>query len=611
MPNFDSTQSVEEDCQPPSPEVMKQALSELVKSIQEANNMRNQKMGQTPDDSDPNEDGRLPELVKVACQALVLEADIQSSELRRRHEARVIEFRRQNSPRETPSAAIHNALAPINNLPVELFSNILLIASLDGWGRKSHHDVCGILGSVGKHWFEVVISTPQFWSTLDERMPLKHLQLAIERSKSAPLHVRFDGPAFYPSQLLKRNSFTEWVLPHAHRWRAIEGVKVPRCILECLEEDTPGLQSIVVRPSWSNFGLPTERLELGNGARVQSLRLHNVAVPWTSARLQDLRSLSLSALKSGYAPSLGELARILTLSPNLVDLELDGVEVDSDDGDDPEASDLGFLPDLRLLKRLQLAKIPRVAYDYLLDQIPLHTCSNVELQPNPLPHTSSYAIRYRHDSPKFADQVKHLLGCDKPIQLTLRKPEIPSNGRVGIELSIYKEGSDLSSRSDHSDTGFCLDLPVTGMVENYMEVVAEMTEFIQQTCETAPLHLKIEAFPHFPLQCLSRFTTVTQLELWETGNVEAIIRLLAQPQGAASTYGRGAWLYPGLTSLYLAQSYSHYSAASIREWVKDRWVKCEGYGGIRKRPEGSVEVKMPMTNGGRTELWKPVGMDGR
>ncbi|KAG8854297.1 hypothetical protein FRB96_007702 [Tulasnella sp. 330] len=170
-------------------------------------------------------------------------------------------------------------------------------------------------------------------------------------------------------------------------------------------------------------------------------------VPWTSARLKDLASLSLNALAGYHPPSLEELTRLLALSPNLVDLKLNDVEVGRiyDDDNTVNTLNLERLPTFRLLKRLQLAKVPRFAYDYLLDQIPLYACSGIESRRNPVPHTSACAVSCRHDSPNLTNRVKHSLGREKPIQLTLHTPDVLSEGRVGIELSTYPEESALGS----------------------------------------------------------------------------------------------------------------------------------------------------------------------
>ncbi|KAG8884479.1 hypothetical protein FRB98_002378 [Tulasnella sp. 332] len=111
--------------------------------------------------SDPNAAGRLAELTKAACRDIIREAYIQSMDHRQKHDTNSVVFQRDSAFRQ-------NAVAPIDNLPMELFSNILIFAPPDGWEYDNHSEVIQSLEMIGRHWFEVVLPTPLIWSSLSE-----------------------------------------------------------------------------------------------------------------------------------------------------------------------------------------------------------------------------------------------------------------------------------------------------------------------------------------------------------------------------------------------------------------------------------------------------------
>ncbi|KAG8986323.1 hypothetical protein FRB95_013937 [Tulasnella sp. JGI-2019a] len=210
-------QALEETLNPPDVDVVKMALIMLIENTKYKNEAYLSTVEQTPDGA-RNSTGRLSELIKLACEALAREADIQSCDLRREHDASALAYRRQRDAQAADLAYCHNLLAPVNNLPVEVFSNVLIFASV-GWSPTglNHNKALRALATVGKYWKEVVFSTPQLWSTLQENMSPKQVNSAIERSRMTPLDTQFEAGGVYRDVWRRRELFIESISPHAQR----------------------------------------------------------------------------------------------------------------------------------------------------------------------------------------------------------------------------------------------------------------------------------------------------------------------------------------------------------------------------------------------------------
>lgn len=62
--------------------------------------------------------------------------------------------------------------------------------------------------------------------------------------------------------------------------------------------------------------------------------------------------------------------------------------------------------------------------------------------------------------------------------------------------------------------------------------------------------------------------------------------------------GEGTWLFPRLRDIDLHAVYGNQSVVALRQMVQDRWVKQKD-DGSGTRPEGYVEVKLPVRKGGK------------
>ncbi|KAG8881035.1 hypothetical protein FRB97_000224 [Tulasnella sp. 331] len=588
---------VEEMVNPPGLDVIKLALLMVIQSTHIMNQAHLLKMAQTPQ---PHQtaDGRLSELIKVACQALVREADIQSGVLRHKHDTSAAEFRRQRDSKAAALAYRQNSLVPISNLPVELFSNIIILASLEGWGHLSHIDVVGTLVMVSKHWSDVVFATPQLWSTLEEVMSQKQLVLSIERSKGLSLNIHFHRIVMPSFEQLHRESFISTIVPHMHRWRSIDGHEIPWQVIEGLESNASLLQHIQMEQAeWHNH-MPTV---LGDGIQLRHLHLTNIGIIPNPNRLRGLFHLSLENLRGIQGLSVVFLTLALSLSPELQVLSLIGVDVILNPGDGD--LDTEPFPPFHSLKRLQLRHISSRAYANLLTRLRFPNCESIDLEPDPSTASvdGDHHIPFRHDAPHFIQQVRGMLIYDEsPIQVTLGQAH--SSNVISVRSVSTK---------DTKNVGFNLRLRAALVQPGEMwssDAVEQVIELVQQSYPAgSSLHLAVNLSrdrPQYPLDCVGRFgfAYVEKIAITGYSDLYAILDLLTRRQDSSSDEA-ALWLYPGLKTIDLFELSGSNSMTAIREAVKDRWMlyKDSGSGSV---PEGLVEVTMPRRKGGKKEIWK-------
>ncbi|KAG9005038.1 hypothetical protein FRB94_001861 [Tulasnella sp. JGI-2019a] len=353
----------------------------------------------------------MSELIKVACQALIREADTRSSDARRKHDARIAVSQRQRDVQAAGLAYHRNSLAPVNKLPFEMLSHIFLLVSLDAWNGYDHTRLVGRMATVGKHWLRVAFSTPQLWSTLSEEMSPGQVRLAIERSRTSPLHIHFyprDSLGYH--RAMRRETFLELVTPHIQRWRALKG-RVPTDVLGRIEFNGSSLQVLRLESSFKAQAGP----RFADGAHLQHLELTSIGTRWTSTGLHGLKHLELSNLNWSQAPSLVELFHILAHSPQLEVFLLYDVMFTDTTLSDPESP-----PPFLRLRRLQLTSISSRSYNCILSRLRFPNCRSIDLAPHP-PATVADSNQYRHYTPFFAEQIRSALsgGDNEPFRVVI------------------------------------------------------------------------------------------------------------------------------------------------------------------------------------------------
>ncbi|KAJ8481820.1 hypothetical protein ONZ51_g5746 [Trametes cubensis] len=109
--------------------------------------------------------------------------------------------------------------APINDIPIELLSEIFLYAKASGrppiYNARWHHIL-----RVCRHWFVVATGTPRLWSRILVRKGLSNLRNSLVRSQGVPLDI-----CLLPYGIPRDSSLTfvvPIITPHIHRLQRIQ-----------------------------------------------------------------------------------------------------------------------------------------------------------------------------------------------------------------------------------------------------------------------------------------------------------------------------------------------------------------------------------------------------
>ena len=101
---------------------------------------------------------------------------------------------------------MRNALQPANGLPPEIISRIVRSVPDEIPADTTHKIVP--LTHVCQYWREVIISTPEHWTSISTESGRNLAMLYLERAKTAPLEIHLDGPHIredYWPELLRPN----------------------------------------------------------------------------------------------------------------------------------------------------------------------------------------------------------------------------------------------------------------------------------------------------------------------------------------------------------------------------------------------------------------------
>ncbi|KAG9007661.1 hypothetical protein FRB94_014083 [Tulasnella sp. JGI-2019a] len=591
--SFRNSEGIETKCElnPPDLEVVQNALSSLIENAKLVNQ---DYLSNTNNDPafDRDAKGRLSELIKVACQALIREADIKSCDQRLQHDVEAAEYRRQRDSQLADTRYTQNASLPIHQFPVELFSKILtFVVHTTNINYYDVEPTLRRLASVARHWKDVILSTPQLWSNLHEAMSATFVHLSLNRSKTVPLDVCFYRESYnYSAPQL--GPFSQTILPLSDRWRSVEGPYLAPQILEKLASQVPILQVLrLVRTS-------TEGVQLGEGLHLQTLNLTEVCVPWDSSRISQLCTLSLTDIRGQHAPTLSQIARILASSPNLESLALVRLEPLDTLKDDQSFVRNISLPNLRSLEIFELSWD---SYNRLMKcfQFPFVALKELRLEPEG-PADQDVSDTFDYLANGFVQQVNSFADdANASIWFGGRTVTLevgcPSKGKFSLR-TIVKEGVGQKG------------------VDAYSDAVTALAELISAALPDAPLalHTSSDTHPGFSVDNFMRFPSTVELVLQRGGgcDIRSVVQFLGQQH--ASDSGEGSdleWPCPKLKKLDIGELLGH-PVGNIRAWVKQRWVKwkepTDDPSTTADQPDGLLEVMIPFKKSRKTEMWCPV-----
>ncbi len=233
-----------------------------------------------------------------------------------------------------------NTFTDINQLPTKLLAKILVAYARDHYqsATRQYDSPHWIrLAHVCRHWHDVALETPRFWSYVCVRRP-KTLSALLPLSKSSPLHIDIDLPVYrYDSSdtLPSWVSTTDLIGQESHRLRELcwdSKLSEVRMLAEKLNHPMPLLQKLVLsgRVYLYQEGdipqpfhlLPTP----AHPARLRHLELRHFPFTWTDPIFcSALTTLVLT--RKAHWHAIGTFDQLLdalqAIAPTLVHLKLE------------------------------------------------------------------------------------------------------------------------------------------------------------------------------------------------------------------------------------------------------------------------------------------------
>lgn len=296
------------------------------------------------------------------------------------------------SSRELRTKRANNAMAPINRLPLEIFTDIIRLCVQEDDPRSQSSRPLRQLTQVSSDWYNDIKATPSLWRYLSSSDPASTRRLVTETNQTMPLTILCGGGSYRSPSPLK------FALEYAPRWGSVF---------------IAGYQQDVLR-ACSQLSIPTQRLAelyiyvdaqeddeagvdgspevvLGEGQNLEALELDGVSLSWDSGRLTGLQVLSLRSITANL-PTISELYATLSSSPALqvlilADLGPDEIEdVASLETPSPET----YLPiQLDRLSKLQLERIPSRMRNLLLSVLGSSCPMRLDIDPISVPRPPS------------------------------------------------------------------------------------------------------------------------------------------------------------------------------------------------------------------------------
>ncbi|KAM5532797.1 hypothetical protein V8D89_013516 [Ganoderma adspersum] len=236
-----------------------------------------------------------------------------------------------------------NILTHINYLPTEILAQILVTYVRDHYhSATSQWDKSALtrpkwikLTHVCRHWRDVAMNTPRFWSHVYVRRP-KTFSALLPLSKSSPLYIDLDLGGTIGADGKAWDSAIELIGQHSHRlceFRYIATSKQVRLLSEKLSHPMPLLEKLVLSHCVSKVrGVDPLRLlpATGHAPRLLHLEIYHLPVMWTDPVFcPTLTTLIVVGDESprSAGPRIGTSEQFLdalqAMAPSLVHLTLD------------------------------------------------------------------------------------------------------------------------------------------------------------------------------------------------------------------------------------------------------------------------------------------------
>ncbi|KAG8897526.1 hypothetical protein FRB99_008112, partial [Tulasnella sp. 403] len=281
-----------------------------------------------------------------------------------------------------------NILTPIHRLSVDVFNQIFIEAMMvddpidfryrrltTSWSDSTYYERVLRLAGVCSFWRSIINEHARLWTELDAAFHPSLISTALERSKTSLLSIHYhDYTTWYnPAVVVWKKEFIARVAFSTDRW-----INANLCVAH--SDDLLPLTSTAA-PQLRSLGLlsrtitpHTLTLFQRQQPQLDDLRLQGVSLDWSSPIFSGLKVLLLEEIPVFL--SLSTICKILQACPELASLSLSPLLPSTNGSDTIPDNPSSHLPKL---ESLSIAKLSRVAIEFLLSRISAPHCISITI----------------------------------------------------------------------------------------------------------------------------------------------------------------------------------------------------------------------------------------
>ncbi|KAG8946013.1 hypothetical protein FRC04_012132 [Tulasnella sp. 424] len=257
----------------------------------------------------------------------------------------------------------------IYRLPPELLVEIILATDPTSRSSSSFRTFTG----VSKYWFDAIVQCPRIWSLVDLSAEPQSRKMEMTRRLCGLVEVQCKSDPFGLDR-----SLTELAGLNPPRLRSLVCVlsRKTEALLSFFQDRSSNIVDLAITTDIRET--PERRFDLGtDGPSLCHVDMRKVALPWTSPRLSQLRTLTLENLKKDV-PSINDLYNVLTSSPALLRLRLRYIDIAGQEGPEVLTPIDRPIP-LPELRHLEFYHVPSIIPNTLVPLICSHSCQYLEV----------------------------------------------------------------------------------------------------------------------------------------------------------------------------------------------------------------------------------------
>ncbi|KAG8973281.1 hypothetical protein FRC05_008996 [Tulasnella sp. 425] len=485
-----------------------------------------------------------------------------------------------------------NRATPFHQLPAEVLTIIIeIVLTRDYLAGVDERRMVKLM-MVNRIWREIIINSPQLWTTIRTRNPPDFTELSIERSKPLPLSLTWHTSDDLDTTNKKFEALLDLVIRYSSRLRSMDinmGHGSGQTLQRLLGCPTPQLENLRVRtPQYGVSEYP--RFTLSDGGPLKNLTLKSVGLlDWDSWRLSGLRLLDVE--NPAVAPAINQILHILSASPSLWRLRLCNLpsseNIPTTRSEEEDRQDKPI--ELPHLKTIRIERLPPSYCASILSRIRPGLCKYVQVEDHGL--ESANGMHWEKLWRERGDTMAALLQLSELSPLTLANDRElfidVTGGRVMIVNEVLRGSAEQRSY-------FCF-----GFTDSCRAIEGLGEFFCSLDIPLRPISLYIAECPIWKQRQLDLCPWSNVLGTLQVGGIH-LIRAVYQLLGQHWTMKDGTvtWVCPRLSDVELRYAWNEYMADSpemdgiaLLLAVQKRWA---GGNGILALPQPSLfRVRCP------------------